>query len=228
MQFTGGYLTTSIGKKLLIAVSGLLILGFVIAHMVGNLQIYQGPEKLNNYAKFLKDLGPLLWVARLGLLVLALMHVILTIQVTRENSKARPVNYSYMKTVQATTASRFMIVSGITVLSFLVYHLLHFTLGVTNPEFHELKFNLNGESVSDVYAMVVMGFQQPLVSLVYIISIALLSWHISHGVASLFQTLGFANAKNVNTIQNLSIGVAAVIFIGNVSIPLTILFGIVR
>lgn len=228
MHFTGGYLTTSIGKKLLIAMSGLLILGFVIVHMVGNLQVFSGPEKLNAYAKFLKDLGPLLWLARIGLIVLAILHIVLTIQVTKENRTARPESYKYMKTVQASSSSRFMILSGLTILSFLIYHLLHFTLGVTNPEYLQLSFDLNGERVHDVYAMVVTGFSQPLVAGFYIISMGLLCWHISHGVGSLFQTLGITNAKNNDTIQKISMATAGLIFLGNVSIPLSIIIGVVK
>ncbi|MCG9874129.1 MAG: succinate dehydrogenase cytochrome b subunit [Leptospiraceae bacterium] len=228
MHFTGGYLTTSIGKKLLVAISGLLILGFVILHMVGNLQIFSGPEKLNAYAKFLKDLGPLLWLARIGLIVFAIVHIVLTIQLTRENRKARPNSYVYMKTVQASSASRFMILSGLTILSFIIYHLLHFTLGVTNPEYAQLSFELNGERVHDVYAMVVNGFTNPIVSGFYILSMGLLCWHISHGVSSLFQTLGITNAKNNKTIQQIATSTAGLIFIGNISIPITILAGIIK
>jgi succinate dehydrogenase / fumarate reductase cytochrome b subunit len=133
-----------------------------------------------------------------------------------------------MKTVQASSASRFMILSGLTILSFIVYHLLHFTLGVTNPEYAQLSFDLNGERVHDVYAMVVSGFTNPMVSGFYILSMGLLCWHISHGVSSLFQTLGITNAKNNKTIQQIATSTAGIIFLGNISIPITILAGIIK
>jgi succinate dehydrogenase / fumarate reductase cytochrome b subunit len=228
MRLTSGYFTTSIGKKLVVAITGFLVLAFVIAHMAGNLQIYAGPEKINAYAKFLKDLGPLLWVARIGLLVVVALHVIFTLQLARQNRLARPEGYKYMKTVQASSGSRFMVLSGLTILAFLVYHLLHFTLGVTHPEYLSLEYDLNGDRVHDVYAMVVIGFQKPLISGFYILSMGLLCWHLSHGVSSLFQTLGLASPKQEPRIKSLGYALAGIIFVGNVSIPVSILLGVVK
>jgi succinate dehydrogenase / fumarate reductase, cytochrome b subunit len=228
MNFTVGYFTTSIGKKIVVAITGILLLGFVIAHMAGNLQIYAGAEKINAYAKFLKDLGPALWIARIGLLVAVALHIYFTVQLKLENKAARPVKYAYMKTKQASSASLYMIISGLTVLAFIVYHLLHFTLGVTNPNYLEYEYILNGEKVHDVYMMVVTGFQVPLVSIAYIIAMGLLCWHLTHGVASIFQTLGIDSPKHSSKIRQFAYGVSAIIFVGNVSIPLTILLGIVR
>ncbi|WCL48039.1 succinate dehydrogenase cytochrome b subunit [Leptospira sp. GIMC2001] len=228
MNFTSGYFTTSVGKKFVVAVTGVLLFGFVIFHMIGNLQVYIGPEKFNAYAKFLKDLGPLLWVARIGLLVAVLLHIGFTIQLARENRAARPVAYAYMKTKQASSASRFMVMSGLTVMAFIVYHLLHFTLGVTNPEYLEFTYNLKGEQVHDAYAMFVSGFSVPIVSAFYILSVGLLCWHLSHGVASLFQTLGVDSPKHEPNIRKAAIAFSLLIFIGNTSMPLAVLFGFVK
>lgn len=228
MNFTAGYFTTSIGKKIIVAVTGILLLGFVIAHMAGNLQIYAGADKLNAYAKFLKDLGPALWIARIGLLAVFVLHIYFTVQLKLQNQAARPVKYAYMKTKQASSASLYMILSGLTVLAFLVYHLLHFTLGVTNPEYMNYEYLLDGEKVHDVYMMVVTGFQVPAISIFYIIAMGLLCWHLTHGVASVFQTLGIDSPKHSDRIRKFAYGVSFLIFVGNVSIPLTILLGIVR
>jgi succinate dehydrogenase / fumarate reductase cytochrome b subunit len=228
MNFTAGYFKTSIGKKFVVAFTGALLLGFVIAHMAGNLQIFAGAEKINTYAKFLKDLGPLLWIARIGLLVAIFFHIYFTVQLNLANYAARPVKYAMMKTKQATSASLYMAISGMTIFAFIVYHLLHFTLGVTNPEFLNLEYSLNGEKVHDVYAMIVMGFQVPIVSAAYIIAMGLLCWHLSHGVSSIFQTLGIDSPKMNPRLKILAYSVAAIIFVGNVSIPLTILLGLVK
>lgn len=228
MNFTAGYFKTSIGKKFVVAFTGILLLGFVIAHMAGNLQIFAGAEKINIYAKFLKDLGPLLWIARIGLLVAIFFHILFTVQLKLANNAARPVKYAKMNTKQASSASLYMIISGMTIFAFIVYHLLHFTLGVTNPEFLNLEYSLNGEKVHDVYAMVVLGFQVPIISAAYIIAIGLLCWHLSHGVSSIFQTLGIDGPKANPRLKLLAYSVAAFIFIGNVSIPLAILLGLVK
>lgn len=228
MKFTQSYFQTSIGKKIIVGVTGILLLGFVIVHMLGNLQIYAGPEKINAYAKFLKDLGPLLWAARIGLLIAVALHIYYTVKLKMENNAARPNKYVYMRTKQATSASLYMILSGLTILAFIIYHLLHFTLGVTNPEYLNLEYDLNGEKVHDVYAMVVMGFQVPAVSIAYIVAMALLCWHLSHGISSVLQTLGIANPKTTPFTQKLAYTISAIIFIGNSSIPISILTGFVR
>ncbi len=228
MHLTAGYFKSSIGKKIVVAVTGILLLGFVIVHMAGNLQIYAGAEKINAYAKFLKDLGPLLWIARFGLLLSFVIHIYFTVQLKLENRAARPESYSYMQTKQASSASLYMIVSGLIILGFVIYHLLHFTFGITNPEYMALEYTLNGEKVHDVYAMVVRGFQVPAISAVYIVSMALLCWHLSHGIASIFQTLGISSPKVNPSIQKLAYAISGIIFVGNVSIPLSILLGIVK
>jgi succinate dehydrogenase / fumarate reductase cytochrome b subunit len=227
MHLTISYFRSSLGKKLLMAVTGLLFFGFVIGHMLGNLQIFLGPEKINAYAKFLKDLGGLLWAARITLLVSFIVHVVTSIQLTIENNTARGSSYAYQNTIQATLSSRTMRLSALVVLSFVIYHLLHFTLGITNPDFQTLQYNLNGVIVHDVYSMVVLGFQNPIVSASYVFAMLLLAMHLSHGISSMVQTLGIDNPKHNPMIKSIANGFAAVIFIGNSSIPLCVLTGII-
>jgi succinate dehydrogenase / fumarate reductase cytochrome b subunit len=227
MQLNLSYFRSSLGKKLLMAVTGFIFFGFVIAHMLGNLQIFLGPEKINSYAKFLKDLGGILWVARITLLISFIIHVITSIQLTIENNIARGTSYAYQNTIQATLSSRTMRLSALVVLSFVIYHLLHFTLGITNPDYLKLEYNLNGVIVHDVYSMVVQGFLNPIVSGSYIFAMLLLAMHLSHGISSMIQTLGIDNPKHNPMLKSLANGFAAVIFIGNSSIPLCVLTGII-
>jgi len=224
-------LQSSIGRKILVAATGLALLGFVIAHMLGNLQIFLGPDALNGYARSLKDLGPLLWVMRLGLLVVFVVHAVLAVRIAAENRAARPRRYVHAGRIQATTASRTMVVTGLMILLFVLYHLAHFTLGLTHPEHfaqEEIVPALGGEVARhDVYSMVVLGFQSPLVSGLYIAAMALLALHLSHAVASVFQTLGWNHPRRETLVRRAGAGLAWLIFLGNTSIPVAVLTGLV-
>jgi succinate dehydrogenase / fumarate reductase cytochrome b subunit len=216
---------SSIGKKTTVAVTGLLLILYVLGHLLGNLQIYLSAERLNIYAQFLQGLGPLLWLIRIGLLAVFLIHVVATVQLTLENSRAKPQKYAVPGYQRSTTASRTMIVSGLIVLCFIIYHLLHFTLQTTNPEFRELH---DSAGRHDVYRMVILGFQEPLISIFYVLGLFLLTLHLSHGFASVAQTLGINNRKLEGFISNGGQTLAWLVFAGYVSIPLSILLGIVR
>src|SRR5205807_10172845 len=144
-----------IGRKALMAITGLALLGYVIVHMIGNLQVYQGPDALNAYAKMLKGMPTLLWGARLTLLVLFVAHVYLGITLALENRAARPVGYVRFEYEQASIATRTMLLSGLVILAFVIFHLLHFTLGAVQPEYHRA---VDSKGRADVYAMVVHGF----------------------------------------------------------------------
>jgi len=219
------YWNSSIGKKLVVAVTGLAMVLFLAGHLTGNLLIYAGKEAFDEYAKFLHEAGhgALIWVARVGLIVVLVLHVWATILLTRENKAARK-EYEYKSTIQATKSSRIMIWSGLTVLAFIVFHILHFTVR-TNSHLAEI-------AKESPYEMVIAGFSggflQALVVLFYVVAITLLCSHISHGVASMFQTLGFRSKKSASLIQRISLGYAAVIWVGFVSIPVAILLGFVR
>jgi succinate dehydrogenase / fumarate reductase, cytochrome b subunit len=216
---------SSIGKKIVIAITGAIALIYVIGHLIGNLQIFISPERLNAYSFFLHSLGPLLWLIRIFLVAAFVLHIVATVQVTQENRQAKPAKYAVRGYQRSTVASRTMIVSGLIVLCFVVYHLLHFTVMATNPGFRELH-DVQGRH--DVYRMVVLGFQNPLVSFFYILSLFLLANHLSHGFASLMQTLGINNRKIARGIASIGQVLSWLIFFGYISIPIAVLFGIVR
>jgi succinate dehydrogenase / fumarate reductase cytochrome b subunit len=219
------YWNSSIGKKLVVAITGLAMVLFLAGHLTGNMLIYAGKEAFDEYARFLHEAGhgALIWVARLGLLVVLVLHVWATILLTRENKAARQ-QYEFQATIQASKSSRIMIWSGLTVLAFIVFHILHFTVR-TNSHLAEI-------AKESPYKMVIAGFSggflQVLVVLFYVVAMTLLCSHISHGVASMFQTLGFRSKKSASLIQRISLGYAAVIWIGFVSIPVAIMLGFVR
>jgi succinate dehydrogenase / fumarate reductase cytochrome b subunit len=222
-----GFLQTSVGKKSIVAITGALLLGFVVAHMLGNLQIFLGPDQINSYAKTLQDLGGLLWVARIGLLVAFVAHVGMAIKITLENKAARPVAYAVDKVHHATLASRIMPYTGLVILAFVIYHLLHFTFASFNPEYK----NHMDQGRQDVYKMVIEGFSSPIISLFYILAQACLALpigHLSHGIFSIFQTLG-VNHPNIDArIKLASVSVAFIIFAGNSSIPVAVLLGLLK
>ncbi len=214
------FLSSTIGRKVVMAVTGLLLVGFVFAHMLGNLLLYQGPEAINEYGRFLHEFlhGWGLWILRAGLLVAAVVHVAAAVSLAREELAARPVRYRMWKPQRSTYASRTMRWSGVIVLSFVVYHLLHFTVGSAHPDF----------VAGDVYHNVVIGFSAWPVALFYILSMVLLGLHLRHGVWSLFQSLGVSHPRHLAAAQAGATAFAILIVLGNVSFPLSVLFGLVR
>ena len=215
---------SSLGKKYIMAISGFLLFLFVIVHMLGNLQVYLGPEPMNAYGALLKSKPALLWTARVGLFITAVLHIWSALHLAAENRAARPEPYAEGKPI-ATLASRTILVSGLIIFAFIIYHLMHFTLGVTNPDFMELRDPLGQH---DVYRMTVEGFRNPWVSAFYIVSMGLLFLHLSHGVSSLFQSLGIRRKATVAAFNRFARISAIVVFIGNCSIPISILAGVVK
>lgn len=210
---------SSIGKKLIVAITGIMLVGFLVAHMVGNLLIYQGRESLNDYAYFLHHFlhGWGIWGFRLGLIGAFTLHIAATIALVRENRAARTSRYAYDATVQAPRSSRMMIWSGLTVLGFVVFHILHFTVRV-DPKLANMKDPMD-PSRHDVYGMVIEGFQNPIVVLFYIIAISFFCTHLNHGIGSLFQTLGLRSEKTRAAISKVGIGVTVFLWLGFLSIP---------
>jgi succinate dehydrogenase cytochrome b subunit len=235
-------LRSSIGAKWLMAASGLGLLLFVIAHMLGNLQIFLGREKLNHYAETIQAMGMLLWIARLGLLALLVLHVATAFKLTGGNRAARPVAYERSQRRVTSYAARTMLFSGLIILAFVAYHLAHFTFGWTDPQgygLHETWVRSEGPMTGaaafgssyerhDVYGMVVAGFQQPVVSVLYVIAQFLLAMHIWHGASSMLQTFGVTHPAMHVVKGSLGKVLATLIFLGNVSIPLAVLFGWVK
>lgn len=217
---------SSIGGKQVVAITGLALVGFLIAHMVGNLQVFAGKQVLNDYAQMLKGLGPLLWVMRIGLLAVFVLHVVTAVRLTTANRDARPFPYAHENTVQASFASRYMIWTGVLVLLFVVYHLAHFTLGVTNPSHYAMEQPIGDGSVRhDVYSMVVLGFSDPLIVLIYVAAQGVLFFHLVHGISSVFQTMGFCHARYTPLVDVVGKGLAAVIAGGNILIALGVFLG---
>ncbi len=215
----------SIGKKILMAITGFLSFGYVIGHMAGNLQIFIGQDQINMYAQALHDLGGILWVVRIGLIFIFGAHIWLGIQLKAENWSSRPENYKYKNTVKATLSSRTMIWTGITVFAFFTYHILHFTARITNPAYQHL---VDSAGRFDAYSMIIKGFQDPLILLVYLVSMMLIAFHLSHGLESMFQSLGWSSPRYQPKLKLLANLVAICIFFGFTSIPLAVVAGFLR
>lgn len=212
---------TSIGKKTVMAVTGLIGVGFVIAHLISNLSIFTGPTHLDDYAAFLRSTGPLLWIARGVLLAAVIAHIVAAVQLTIENRKARTSRYAYQRYVQAPFATRTLRWGGAILFLFIIYHIAHFTLGVaplTPSEFEHGK----------VYNNVVYGFQNPIVAGIYIVAMLALGLHMLHGVWSMFHTLGLNNRRFNRVWRNLALLVALFLFLGNISIPIAVLLGVFK
>jgi succinate dehydrogenase / fumarate reductase cytochrome b subunit len=222
-------INSTVGKKYLMAASGAGLFLFVTGHMVGNLQVFLGPEPLNRYAHFLQSLGELLWAVRLGLLALIGIHIWTAISLSLENKSARPVEYSHGKTpVAASLASRTMLGGGMIVALFVVYHLLHFTVRVEGVNGTEIAFAglKTPEGYPDVYAMVVAGFRVWYVSVFYVLAVGFLCLHLSHGAAAMFQSLGLRSHAWWPVISQVAVIWSVVLFLGYSAIPGAILLGL--
>jgi succinate dehydrogenase / fumarate reductase cytochrome b subunit len=230
MTWLTDFWRSSIGGKVTMAVTGLLLFGFVVAHLLGNLQLLKGAAAINNYAKMLHDLGALLWVARIGLLAVFVLHVVTAIRLSRANKAARPVAYARQATMQATMASRSMVFSGLTVLAFVVYHLAHFTFGAVHAADAALKAKASTAAWNghDVHAMVTASFGNPAIVAAYVGAQVVLFLHLSHGIQSLAQTLGLHHGRYTPMIKSLSFVLAALIAGGNAFLALSVLLGIVK
>ena len=212
---------TTIGKKALMAVTGVALFGFVIAHMVGNLQVFLGPEQLNGYAKKLHDLGPLLWIARGVLLASVVAHVVVAVQLVSRSAAARPVGYRQKKNTATSYAARTMRVSGPLLALFIIFHLAHFTVpGVPRGNYEH--------NARDVYANVVQAFSIPWVSGVYIAAQLLLGFHLYHGAWSLFQSLGLSHPRYDDKKRMAAQTLAMVVMFGNIAMPVAVLAGVVK
>jgi succinate dehydrogenase / fumarate reductase cytochrome b subunit len=217
-------LLTSLGTKVVVALSGLGFAGFVVFHMLGNLQVFEGPDALNTYAAFLRELPILLWSARIGLLAVVALHIVMGIRLAIHNRQARPEPYRVHTYRKASVASRTMALSGIVLLLFIVFHLLHFTAGVIDTSYTD---RVDPRGHRDVYSRVVHAFQNPLFVVLYLIAQAVLWLHLSHGVSSSLQTLGFEHPLLNRLFRAAGPLVAAIVVLGNVAIILAIAFGVV-
>lgn len=231
------YLTSTVGQKVIVACTGLLLTAFLIGHMIGNLKMFGPPEAINGYAYFLKhELGAGLWVARGGLLALFVAHVALTMSLHARSAAARPTAYHYVRAAQATLASRTMLLTGLTVGAFTLFHLAHYTLGWVKPalvqsgghvtEIDYLRLR-DAQGRHDVHAMVVAGFRTAWVSVIYIVAQVLLFVHLSHGLQSTVQTLGLKGTRFAPFWVWAGYAVAGVILAGNLSIVFAVWAGVI-
>jgi len=208
------------------AVTGMVLFLFVLGHMVGNLQVFLGPEAINRYGAFLHSVGELLWIVRLTLLAMVALHIWAAVSLTVENRAARPQPYAQQELVAASYASRTMIWSGLIIAAFVIYHLLHFTVGMkavnlTGRDFEALR---DDQGRHDVYAMVVLGFEKPIVAVFYVFAMTLLFMHLSHGLSAMFQSMGWKSPTCAPLIEKFAVVVSWAIYVGYISIPISILF----
>ncbi|NNF07203.1 MAG: succinate dehydrogenase cytochrome b subunit [Candidatus Eisenbacteria bacterium] len=215
---------SSIGKKFLMAITGLMLLGFVLGHMIGNLKAFQGAEKFDAYALFLKEVGKpvlgkgdFLWMARLGLLAAVGIHIFCAVSLTLQNRKARPVGYKKTAREASTYASRTMLWGGIILALYVIYHILHLTTGHAHHDFG-----------SSVYGNMVAGFKQWPVSLAYVIAQIALGMHLFHGFWSAFRTLGANNPNRDKKLRAIAVFLAVAITAGYLSIPVSVMAGIIQ
>jgi succinate dehydrogenase / fumarate reductase cytochrome b subunit len=209
---------STIGKKAIMAMTGLILFGFLIAHMLGNLQVFLGRDVMNHYAETLHNNPPLLWTARIILLVSVVLHIWASVQLALLKKEARPIGYVKRGNVQASYASRTMMWSGPIIALFVIFHLLHFTTGTIHPNFVEL----------DAYDNVVNGFRVIPAAIAYIVAMALVASHLSHGIWSMFQSLGFSHPRYSPMIKTFASAFSWVLIAGFISVPVAVLTGLVR
>lgn len=240
-------LSSTIGLKFVMGATGVVLVGFVLAHMAGNLQIYLGSDTFNHYAQTLKGTPPLLWGVRLVTLTAVLLHMWSAWKLTAMNWAARPQAYASPRRYDRTSyAALFMRGSGLVVLAFIIFHLLHFTIGTIQHEHFVLHEVLRGDvwvrevnteilkatpehlQRHDAYSMFVRGFQTPIIAVAYIIANVLLGRHLSHGIASGFATLGYSKGPQRVTAERIGATIAALVTLGNISFPIAVLAGVVH
>lgn len=225
MARTTGFYDTTVGKKITMAVAGIVLYGFVLGHMVGNLKVYQGREAFNHYAEGLRTFGApffghaqVLWLVRLALLAAVAVHIVAAFQLWRKSRAARRVQYTKFDALTFSFASRTMAWGGVAILAFVIYHLMHLTFGNVHPDFIP----------GDAYHNFVTGFQSVPVSVAYVIAMIPLGFHLYHGFWSVFQTLGASNPAYNRWRRPLAAIIAVAIIVANISFPIAVLTGVVR
>ena len=225
MSSRSSFLSSSIGRKWVVAVTGLALIGFITVHLLGNLSIFLGPDAVNGYAANLHHLGKLLWVARLGLIAAAVLHIYFTMLLWRENRQASLQKYAVTQTLETTLYARTMRLSGLVIFGFVLFNLAQFTWEWVNPE---SKGWLDAAGRHDVYRMLVTAFGNPWVAGFYLLSVGFLALHLSHGIASLFQTLGLTSKKLRPRFEIAGKIVAWTFFLGYASIPTSVIFKFIK
>lgn len=217
--------TSQIGAKLVMAVTGLVLALFVLGHMAGNLQFFLGAEAINDYAELLQAKPPVLWAVRLTMLTAVAIHIVTGLSLKWANWSARPQGYEFEQTVEASLASRYMVLTGVVAAGFIVYHILHLTVGVTNPAHYDVH---EASGRHDVFAMTVLGFENPLISGAYIVAMVGLGLHLSHAMTSVFQTFGVNHPRLTRPIAWFGPAFAILVAGGLALIPISVLVGLIR
>ena len=217
------FLSSSVGRKIVMAITGLMLLAFLVIHLFGNSLIYVG--WINAYGEKLHSLPPVVWAFRLVMLCVFAVHIYFGVTLALENNAARPAPYAVKKNLRATFSGRTMIWTGLLIVVFLIYHLLHFTMRMTNPD---ISNSLDELGRLDVFKMVVFSFKNFAIAGVYIAAMMAIALHLSHGVQSFVQTFGLNSDKTIPTVEKAGTAVAIVLFLGYVSIPLVIILGIMN
>ncbi len=225
----GRFLSTTIGLKMLMAATGFIWVGFIIGHMIGNLQIFlpltdTEPHPLNRYAHFLQSLGGMLWLARTVLLVSFVAHVVSAARLNAINRAARTIEYKVKRNLQAPKTSYYMLLSGLVLLSFLVYHLAHLTWHITDPALAKVN-DVHG--LVDVYGKMMLTFKQPVIVGLYVVANISVGLHLHHAVSSMVQTLGLRTPSYAALVDKLGPAVGGLVIVGNLSIPLAIWLGVI-
>ena len=232
--WNSAYLGSSVGQKILVALTGAGLVTFLVFHMIGNLKMFGGPDSINAYARFLKhDLGAFIWIARGGLLAMFLTHLFLAIRLHLRASAARPIGYAVRRYAQARPASTSMLWTGIVILAFTVFHLAHYTFGLihgaeVDGQFVNYMDLRDSHERHDVYRMVIAGFSTWWISAIYLLAQALLYFHLSHGIASSLRTLGLVGRRFERAAWILGNAIAAVIVLGNIAIVIAVWSGYLK
>ena len=226
MNIVANLFSSSLGRKYVMAISGAALFLFVVGHLLGNLQIFLGPDQINAYGNFLQTTPEILWPARIGLLASVALHI-WSVTLAKENKAARPVPYATWDSTAASYASRTMLMSGLIIGGFVIYHLLHFTVQAKPINFTGQDFVAfhDAKGRHDVYRMMITGFSYPLVSGFYVLATALLCLHLSHGTSAMFQSVGWKSQVYGPLIDRFAKITAWVIFLGYSSIPVAVLLG---
>lgn len=220
--------TSSVGRKVLMAVTGLILVCFITVHLLGNLSIFWGAGAINAYAKHLHDWWPLVWIFRAVMLCVFAIHITMGVQLYLENKTANPEPYAVEKTLVTTFSAKTMVFTGLIILAFVVYHLLHFTVQVTNPSISAHNLPVDAHGYKDVFSMVVMSFQKVFIAAVYIIAMISLFLHLSHGLQSWVQTFGWSSGTSQDKVTAVGKVLGIVYGLAYIAIPLFILARIVK
>ena len=218
-----GFLSSTVGKKILMAITGFLLILFLCVHLLGNSFIYF--NLINAYGQRLHSVPPLVWAARIGMVILFAVHIFFGITLTLENWAARPQAYKVKKSLRATFAGRTMIWTGLVIAAFLIYHILHFAMKVTNPDISQFEDDLGRD---DVFRMIVLSFQNVLIAGGYIAALIAVFLHLYHGIQSFVQTFGLNSDASIPVVEKTGGGIAFILFLGYVSIPVAVVLGILK